>query len=110
MSPRAAAVARGPVSVRPDSRRRLEERLCIRMPRAVALANRAVLYLPPRTRLRRAMIRRGVQTFLEAYNRKDFESTYSLFHPDAETVVPHQFVEVGFDRVTRGPDAPLVVQ
>jgi ketosteroid isomerase-like protein len=101
---------RQPLAVSDGSRRRFEERLAMRFPSAVALATRAVLWLPPRSRFRQVMIRRGARIFLEAYNRKDFESTYAVFHPDAETVVPQQLVEMGFEAVTRGDNAALRVQ
>jgi uncharacterized protein len=110
MSQKNVEVVRMPVAVAAVSHRRLDEQLVLRFPRVVAFAVRAARRLPRHSRLSQNLVRRSVQVFLEAYNRKDFESTYALFHPDCETVVPHQFVAMGFDQVTRGPDAPLRVQ
>jgi hypothetical protein len=71
VSRRNAEVVRQPIAVKADSRRRLEERLTLRFPRALALLSRVVLRLPPRSRLRQAIVLRATQLGLEAANRRD---------------------------------------
>ena len=100
-----------PLVLNADSRRRLEERLGLRFPRAMTFLSRAIEQLPPRSRLRQKMVRRAGRVFLQAYNRKDFEAAYALYHPDCETVIPHQLVAVGaFEPTVRGSQARLSVQ
>jgi ketosteroid isomerase-like protein len=101
---------RMPLALRADSHRRLEERLSVRFPGVVALGTRAIRLLPPRSWLRQKVLRRVARVYLEAYNRKDFESTYSLYRPDSESILPHQLVEVGFEPVARGRQAVVGVQ
>ena len=103
-------LVRMPLRVRAESPRRMEERVCIRYPAAVALLVRGVMRLSPRSRLRQTLVRRSAQVFLEAYNRKDFDSAYSLYHPTSETILPHQFTEMGFEPVARGARAGVAVQ
>jgi hypothetical protein len=62
-------IVRQPVTVRSRSRRRLEERLALRLPGLVALLSRAVARLSPRSRLRRGAFRRGARLAFEAVNR-----------------------------------------
>ena len=93
------------------SRRRPAERLTLRFPGVVALGGRALERLSPRSRLRQKLVRRAARLFLGAYNRKDFEAAYALFHPDCETLIPHQLVTVGaFEPIVRGSQARLSVQ
>jgi ketosteroid isomerase-like protein len=99
-----------PLAVKADSHRRLEERLRLRVPRVFALWGRAVLRLPPRSRLRQTLLRRSMRLALEAYNRKDLDAAYMTYHPDSETIFPQQLVAVGFDLVTRGREARLSAQ
>jgi ketosteroid isomerase-like protein len=102
MSQENVEVVRQPVAVRPQSRRRLEERLGVRLPAVLALVSRAVWRLPPRSRLRRAVIRRVVQLAYEATNRGDYEAAFMLYHDDVELIVPPQFTALGLDTRYRG--------
>jgi ketosteroid isomerase-like protein len=95
-------IVRQPIAVRPQSRRHLEERLGLRFPAALALVSRAFWRLPPRSRLRRAVIRRVVQLAYEATNREDYEAAFGVYHPDVELMVPAQFTALGFDTRYRG--------
>jgi ketosteroid isomerase-like protein len=110
MSLESVEVVRQPITVRADSRRHLEERLALRFPRALALVARAVWRLPPRSRLRRAVIRRAVRLGLEASNRKDFEVAFMLYHPECKSIFPAQLVTVGSESGTRGRDERLSFQ
>jgi ketosteroid isomerase-like protein len=93
---------RQPLAVAARSRRRVEERLGLRFPGAAAFLSRRVWRLPPHSRLRRAVLRRGFELGLEANNRGDFEAAFALYDPQVELVSDPRFVELGFDRVYRG--------
>lgn len=95
-------VVRQPVTLRTHTRRRLEERLALQFPRAWALLVRAVLRLPPRSRLRRAFVRRAAQLGFEALNRDDVEPAFALYHPDVELDLPEEFVGLGLHPPDRG--------
>lgn len=103
MSQENARAVRQAVAVRAQTRRHLEETLALRFPRIVALAVRAALRLPPRTRLRQALIRRSVRLGLEATNRRDYDATFILYHPDCESIFPAGLVSFG-EVGTRGLD------
>jgi ketosteroid isomerase-like protein len=101
-------VVRQPIAVADRSRRRLEQHL-VRFPRVFALLVRAIwrlyLLLPPRSRLRQAIIRRLVESGFEALNRRDFQATFAGYHPTVESIWPPQLVALGFQPVTRGRKA-----
>ena len=101
---------RVPLAVRAHSRRRLEERLCLRFPSVAAFGGRAILRLPPRSQLRQRVLRRASRLFLEAFNREDFDAAYSLYHPDSETIFPQELATVGLERITRGRQAMFSLQ
>ena len=111
MSRENVELVRYPLSVRATSRRNRRERLALRFSGVVALGGRAIQRLSPRSRLRQKLVRRAARLFLEAYNRKDVEAAYALYHPDCETIIPHQLVTVGaFEPTVRGSQARLSVQ
>ncbi len=95
-------VVRQPVTVRAQSRRRLEERLGLRFPSARAFLRGAVWRLPPRSRLRQALVRRAVRLAFEATNRGDYEAAFMAYHPDVELTVPPLFAGLGDESVVRG--------
>jgi len=102
MSKENVEAVRQPIAVRHTSRRRLDERLASRLPRSVAFLFRGVLRLPPSSRLRRAVIRHGVQRAVEATNRGDFEAAFALHAPHVELNSPPEMVGLGEEAVTRG--------
>jgi ketosteroid isomerase-like protein len=85
-----------------QSRRRLEERLALRFPRASTLFVRAVQRLSPHSRLRRAAIRRAARLGFEALNRDDVEAALALYHPEVELILPPDYFGLGLDHVYRG--------
>ena len=93
---------RQPLTVASHSHRRLEQRVALRFPRGRTLLARLVWRLPLRSRLRRALLRRGMQVGLEALNRADFEAGYAFYDTQVELISDPRFVELGFDRVYRG--------
>jgi ketosteroid isomerase-like protein len=102
MSQENVEIVRQPIAVRAQSRRRLEERLGLRFPRALSFLARMVWQLPPRSRLRQAIIRRAVRLGTEATNRGDYEATFTLFHPDIELIPAPEQVGLGQDPLYRG--------
>jgi ketosteroid isomerase-like protein len=103
-------VVRQPVAVRAHSRRRLVERLGLLFPGALAFFARLAWRLRPRSRLRRALIRRAVQLALEATNRGDFEAGFALYHPDIELIAAGTFITLGYDPVYRGREERIRFQ
>jgi ketosteroid isomerase-like protein len=95
-------VVRQPLTLRGHTHRRLEERLALRFPRALALLVGSVLRLPPRSWLRQAFVRRAAQLGFEALNRGDVEPAFALYHPDVELNLPKEFVGLGLDPPERG--------
>jgi ketosteroid isomerase-like protein len=110
MSQENVEVVRQPVAVRGQSRRRLEERLALRFPRSLAFLARAFWRLPPRSRLRQAIIRHAVQLGTEATNRRDYEAAFGLYHPDCEAIFPPQIIGLGEDALYRGREERIGVQ
>jgi ketosteroid isomerase-like protein len=51
--------------------------------------------LPPRSRIRRLLIRRAAQLTLEAVNRRDYDAGFARFHPDFEMNPPDGLVALG---------------
>ena len=101
---------RQPLSVGTGSRRRLEERLGLRFPRALAFVARALLRLSPRSRLRRAILRRVAESAFASANRGDHEATFMLYSPDVEAVFPPELPTVGREGGTRGIQERLAFQ
>jgi ketosteroid isomerase-like protein len=93
--------------IRVQSRRRLEERLALRFPRASTLFVRAVQQLPPRSRLRRAAIRRAAQLGFEALNRDDVEAALGLYHPEVELILPPDSFGLDLEPMYRGLEERL---
>src|SRR4051794_23202173 len=95
MSRENVEVVRQPISSRPHPRRRLDEQLGVRFPRAYVAFTKAMLRLSPGSRVRRALIRRAVETRGEATNRRDFESGFLGFHEECELQAPEGLVVLG---------------
>lgn len=103
-------VVRQPIAVGAHPRRRLEERLSLRFPRILTFVARMVFRLPPRSRLRQALIRRGVQRGFEANNRGDFETTFMLYHPNVEAILRGPYVGLGEEPMYRGREERVAFQ
>jgi ketosteroid isomerase-like protein len=91
----ACQVVRKPLSVRVDSRRTLDQRLALRLPRLASLGNRLLVRLPPKSRLRQALVWRAVRLGYEAFNRRDFEAVLINFHHDFQFFPPRRTVAGG---------------
>ena len=97
-----AHVVRQPMVVASTTHRRFEERLGLRFPRILALATRAWLRLPPRSRPRRALMRRTVRLGIEAANRRDYQAAFGLYASGVELLVPPELAALGFEASVRG--------
>ena len=110
MSQENVEVVRQRIAVTDRSRRRLEQHL-VRFPRVMAFLLGAIwrlyLLLPPRSRLRQAIIRRSVLLAFEALNRRDFPATFVGYHPNVVSIWPGRMVSLGFDPVMRGLKARI---
>ena len=84
-----------PMGSADHSRRRLEQHLGVRFPRLLNLFARRIWRLPP-GRLRRALVSRNVRTAWEAFNRRDLDAAFMLYHPDCESIFPDELRTVGF--------------
>ena len=103
-------VVRQPIGVSAESRRRLGDRLALRLPRGLAFLARAVWRLPPSSRLRQAVVRRMAQSVLEAVNRGDFEAAFGLHDRDVELRSPPDMIGLGEESVTSGREERVSFQ
>jgi ketosteroid isomerase-like protein len=84
------------------TRRTLDERLMVRWPRAWAALSRAVQVLPPRSRLRRALLRQGALSGWGAWVRGDLDLCVVRFAPDWHYDAPREWLIAGMPSVYRG--------
>ena len=89
-------MVRLPVSVRAQSRRRLLERLALRLPRTAAFLIHGLQRLSPRSRLRQGLIRHVIRQGIEALNRHDFEAIFGFYAQDCE-FAPFQLPTLGLE-------------
>ena len=101
---------RQPLTVASHSHRRLEQRIALRFPRWRKFLARLVWRLPPRSRLRRALLRRGMQVSLEAMNRADFEAAFAFHDTQVELISDPRPTALGFERVYRGREERIRFQ
>jgi ketosteroid isomerase-like protein len=109
MSEERVEVVCTPMATTIHSRRRLEERLALRFPRLLDFFARTIWQLP-KSRLRRALIRRWVRTSWEAFNRGDLEATFLLYHSDCQSTFPSEMVTVGLEPGTYDRDERILFQ
>lgn len=96
-------VVRRPVRLREGKSRALEQRLLTRLPWLAALALRLVAKLPPSSRVRQALMWRGVRLSAEAFNRRDLNALAPTRYPDFEFHPPPEAVASGlFEPCYRG--------
>jgi ketosteroid isomerase-like protein len=98
-------VVRKPLRVRERSSRTLDQRLAVRFPVLTARFAGLFARLPSRSRLRQALLWRGVRLSAEAFNRRDLDVLLVRCHPDYELYPAHEFVAAGFmPPCYRGPE------
>jgi ketosteroid isomerase-like protein len=87
---------------RTPTKRTPDEALFVRWPGLSRLLTRAVMSLPPRSRLRREALKRGALSGWGAWLRRDFDLLVVRFAPDFEYEPPADWVAVGMRRAYRG--------
>src|SRR2546423_413042 len=99
-----AGAVRTPVDadVRLPTRRTLDERLIVRWPAVYAAFSRAVLLLPPRSRLRRSVLRRAALSGWAAWARGDLDLMLVRYAPDCDVEVLRELVAIGMRKVYHG--------
>jgi ketosteroid isomerase-like protein len=102
MSQENPEVAIQPLTLAADSHRRLEERLALRFPYINTLLARVWWKLPPRSRLRQAIVGRLVRLGFEAANRGDYAVAFAVYDPDMELIPPPDLVGLGDEASYRG--------
>jgi ketosteroid isomerase-like protein len=93
MSKERVDMVRKPLQVRELSKRTLDQRLAIRFPRLSAASLRMLTRLPPGSRIRQALVWRGMRLAIEAYNRRDLAAVVVSFDPNLEYYPYREFVE-----------------
>jgi ketosteroid isomerase-like protein len=95
MSRENTEVVRTPLRARGSSRRTLDQRLSLLLPRLAAASFRRITALRPASRFRRAALSRAVRLALEAYNRRDLDAVLIGCHPEFEYHPERSWVEAG---------------
>jgi hypothetical protein len=97
-------VVRTPIGrgARLPKQRTLEERLMVRWPGAWKMLSQAVNRLPPRSRLRRALLRRNALSGWGAWVRGDLDLCIVRFAPDYHYDAPPEWLIPGMPSVYRG--------
>jgi ketosteroid isomerase-like protein len=88
--------------VRLRGRRSLDERLFVRWPGAWATLARVGSRLPPRSRLRRAQLRRAALSGWSAWARGDLDLMLVRYARDCQFEPPAEYVEAGMRRAYSG--------
>jgi ketosteroid isomerase-like protein len=102
---RSQQIVRKPLAVRPRSARTVGQRLYIRFPQLGQVFARVVAALPPRSRLRQALVWQAFKVAVEALNRRDMAAAVIAYRPDRELHPPREWVQAGFvESCYRGPD------
>jgi uncharacterized protein len=83
-------------------RRPFEDRLFARWPGAWAALGRAAELLPPRSRLRRALVRRTLVSGWEAFARGDLDLILVRYAPDCHLEPPPEWTAAGMRSSYRG--------
>jgi hypothetical protein len=98
-------VVRTPIRTRARSRRTLDQRIALRLPRVARAYARWVGKLPPSSHVRTASLSRAVQIGAEAYNRRDLDAVTIAYDPEVEYRRAQAWVEGGFfEECYRGPE------
>jgi ketosteroid isomerase-like protein len=98
-------IARKPLRISEGSRRTLDQRLAVRFPGLAAVGLRLLTKLPPRSRLRQALVWRSSRLAVEAYNRRDLDAVVTAYHPDLEYYPYREFVDAALaEPCYHGPD------
>jgi hypothetical protein len=89
----------------PRRSRNFEERFLVRFPSLFRRGALILSRLSPRSRLRRAFLRRTLVSGWSAFNRRDFELRRVFFAPDVESELPPDTQTLGLSGMVRGQAA-----
>jgi ketosteroid isomerase-like protein len=109
MSEENVEIARRPMAETSRTRRSVEERLGVRMPRLLTLAAR-IIWRQPSRRLRWAAARRALRLGWASFNRDDYEAMFMLYRPDTESVGADVWGTIGVEMRTHGRAERLAYQ
>ena len=84
------------------TRRWLDDRFFVRWPGAFAALSRAASLLPPRSRLRRALVRRSVLSGWAAWTRDDLDLMLVRYARDFRLEPPREWVAAGMRSAYQG--------
>ena len=107
MSQENVEIVRQKLSARRRSHRTVPERLAVRYPWFLGLWQRLFARLPPRSRLRQALLTRTAQTAFAAFDREDIEILVLAYDPGVELIGPVGLGEqgaLGLAPIYRGRD------
>ncbi|MBA3327218.1 MAG: nuclear transport factor 2 family protein [Solirubrobacterales bacterium] len=110
MSQENVEIVRQSIAVSPRSRRRLVERLAVGVPGLFAPIAALVFRLPPKSRVRQAIVRHVVLLGFEAVNRDDLQAAFALYDSNIEVVEPPSVAKLGLTPVPRGREGRIHVQ
>jgi hypothetical protein len=99
-----ADVVRTPIArgTRLRTRRSLDERIFVRWPHAWTTLAPAFRLPPPRSRLRRALLRRAALSGWSAWARRDLDLILVRYAPDCQFEPPPEYVSAGLRSAYRG--------
>jgi ketosteroid isomerase-like protein len=109
MSEENVEVVRRPMAPASRAHRSVEERLGLWFPRLLAVAAR-IIWRQPSRRLRWAATRRFLRLAWASFNRGDYEATFMLYRPDAESVGADVWGTIGVEMRTHGRAERLAYQ
>jgi ketosteroid isomerase-like protein len=84
------------------TRRTLDERFFVRWPGAYAALSRAAQLLSPRSRLRRALLRRSILSGWAAWTREDLDLMLVRYAPHFQLEIPREWVAAGMRSTYQG--------
>jgi ketosteroid isomerase-like protein len=102
-------VVRKPLTVRARLRRTPEEHLIVRFPGLYVLLVRSLARLPPRSRIRRALVWRTMEQGFAATNRRDFDAVLPRYDPEVEIIPAPELISVGIAASYRGREGFLAL-
>jgi len=88
-----AQIVRKPLHANEGAARTLDIRLSVRFPQIARMTFRLIGRLPPRSRLRQALVWRMVRLGVEAFNRRDLDVVVLAYRADLEYYPYREFVD-----------------
>jgi hypothetical protein len=91
----------------PRRSRNLEERILVRFPSLLRRQAALVFRLGPRSRLRRALLRRAFLSGWASFQRRDLKLNFLFFAPECEFEFPPGLQTLGLDDSYRGHEGRM---